>query len=108
VANLPAEIHHLFEELQAKDKQLQECRAAINSRDNSLQKFIKMNGSHVQNPKEDLYAKAIRSQYQIALRLQDEKIALAQKALALVCIRLAFFAGLPIGKVTLTKMGNTD
>lgn len=56
-----------------------------------------MNGSHVQNPKEDLYAKAIRSQYQIALRLQDEKIALAQKALALVC---AAPKSLPIGKVT--------
>lgn len=84
VANLPAEITHLYEEVQAKDIQIQELRAAISQRDNSLQKFIKLNGSLVQNPKEDPYSKVILSNYEKAQILQEEKIGLVEKAAALV------------------------
>ncbi|KAF2186644.1 hypothetical protein K469DRAFT_142522 [Zopfia rhizophila CBS 207.26] len=84
VANLPAEITHLYEEVQAKDQQIQECRNIIMARDNSLQKFIKLNGSLVQNPKEEPYSKIIEQNYDRAQVLQEEKIGLVEKAAALM------------------------
>lgn len=84
MANLPAEITHLYEEMQAKDLQISELRAAIQQRDNSLQKFIKLNGSLVQNPKEEPYSKVILQNYERAQVLQEEKIGLSEKAAALV------------------------
>jgi len=86
VANLPAEITHLYEEVQAKDNQIQELRAGIQQRDGSLQKFIKLNGSLVENPKEVAYSKAILANYEKAQLLQEEKIGLVEKAAALVCL----------------------
>ncbi|KAF2875876.1 inhibitor of growth proteins N-terminal histone-binding-domain-containing protein [Massariosphaeria phaeospora] len=84
VANLPAEITHLYEEVQAKDQQIQDCRSVIAARDSSLQKFIKLNGSLVQNPKEEPYSKVIQQQYERAQVLQEEKIGLVDKASALM------------------------
>ena len=55
------------------------------ARDNSLQKFIKLNGSLVQNPKEDPYSKIIMQQFEKCQILQEEKIGLVDKAMALVC-----------------------
>jgi inhibitor of growth protein 3 len=74
----------LTEEIQAKDKLIQEARAAITQRDNSIQKFIKQHGSLVPHPKEDQYNKFILAQMKLAEALQDEKIALADKACQLV------------------------
>lgn len=84
VANLPAEVTHLYEEVQAKDAQIQELRAAIQQRDNSLQKFIKLNGSLVVNPKEEPYNRVVIQNYERAQILQEEKIGLVEKAAALV------------------------
>lgn len=84
VANLPAEITHLYEEVQAKDTQIQELRTAIQQRDNSLQKFIKLNGSLVVNPKEEPYNRVVIQNYERAQILQEEKIGLVEKAAALV------------------------
>ncbi|OJD23391.1 hypothetical protein ACJ73_05254 [Blastomyces percursus] len=84
VANLPAEITHLMEEIQAKDKIMQECRATINSRDTSLQKFIRQNGSHAPNPKEESYSTAILQNLDRSQVLQDEKILLSEKACVLL------------------------
>lgn len=84
VANLPAEITHLYEEVQDKDRQIQELRASIQQRDNSLQKFIKLNGSLVVNPKEEPYNKVVIQSYERAQILQEEKIGLTEKAAALV------------------------
>ncbi|KAF2731931.1 hypothetical protein EJ04DRAFT_514227 [Polyplosphaeria fusca] len=84
VANLPAEITHLYEEVQAKDSQIQECRSIIAARDNSLQKFIKLNSSLVQNPKEEPYSKTILQAYERSQVLQEEKIGLTEKAAALM------------------------
>ncbi|KAE8338152.1 hypothetical protein BDV24DRAFT_89511 [Aspergillus arachidicola] len=84
VANLPAEINHLMEEIQAKDKIIQECRTTINSRDSSLQKFIKMNGSLTPNPKEEQYGKVILQNLDKSQQLQDEKIQLSEKACVLL------------------------
>ncbi|KAJ5698152.1 Zinc finger PHD-type [Penicillium macrosclerotiorum] len=84
VANLPLEINHLMEEIQAKDKTMQECRTTINSRDGSIQKFIKMNGSLAPNPKEEQYSKTILQNLDQCQQLQDEKIQLSEKACVLL------------------------
>ncbi|KAI9372132.1 inhibitor of growth proteins N-terminal histone-binding-domain-containing protein [Aspergillus egyptiacus] len=84
VANLPAEISHLMEEIQAKDKIMQDCRALINSRDASIQKFIRLNGSLTPNPKEEQYSKLILQNLDRSQQLQDEKIQLSEKACILL------------------------
>ena len=87
VANVPAEISHLLEEIQAKDQVIGECRATIAQRDNSLQKFVKANGfGHVKHPKEDLWTKQVASAFEKAQGLQEEKVGLANKAAFLVCL----------------------
>jgi inhibitor of growth protein 3 len=73
-----------MEEIQAKDKIIQECRVTINSRDNSLQKFIKLNGSLAPNPKEEQYSKTILQSFDRCQALQDEKIQLGEKACILL------------------------
>ncbi|OJJ83961.1 putative PHD finger domain protein [Aspergillus glaucus CBS 516.65] len=84
VANLPAEINHLMEEIQAKDKTIQDARTAINTRDGSLQKFIKLNGSLAPNPKEEQYGKVILQNFDRSQQLQEEKIQLSEKACVLL------------------------
>lgn len=86
VANLPAEIVHLLEEIEAKDRIIQECRNVINSHDSSIQKFVKLNGAGNVNPKEDVYCKTIVSNFNRAQTLQEEKIGLSDKAAHLVSI----------------------
>ncbi|KAG0639901.1 hypothetical protein HOY80DRAFT_885612 [Tuber brumale] len=80
VANLPAEIAHIYEEIQAKDRILKEHRDSALARDNSLQKHIKMHGSHVEHPKEALYVEQIKKAYEKIKEIQDEKVLLAHKA----------------------------
>lgn len=82
-ANLPAEINHMMEEIQAKDKDLQKCLSLISGKDGNIQKHIKMNGSLAQHPKENEYAETIEKQYEVASELQAQKVSLAEKAAAL-------------------------
>lgn len=84
VSNFPAEINHLYEEISAKDRQLCEHRNNYLARDASLQKHIRLHGSHAENPKEAPYVESIRKSQRRVLELQEEKIHLAQKALDLV------------------------
>ena len=63
---------------------MQECRATINSRDGSIQKFIKMNGSLAPNPKEEQYGKTILENMDQSFELQNEKIQLSEKACVLL------------------------
>lgn len=79
--------------MQAKDNQIQELRSAIQQRDGSIQKFIKLNGSLVENPKEAGYSKTITASYEKAQILQEEKIGLVEKAAALVRSTLRFGMG---------------
>ncbi|KAL2057072.1 hypothetical protein ABVK25_002811 [Lepraria finkii] len=79
VANLPAEIAHLLEEIHAKDQVVQECRNTIATRDNSIQKFVKLNGAGLPNPKEEGYCKLVKDNFERAKALQEEKCTLAEK-----------------------------
>ena len=74
--------------MQAKDQQIQEARAIIAQKDSSLQKFIKLNGSLVQNPQEEKYSKIILQNYDKAQILQEEKIGLVERAAILVRVPL--------------------
>ncbi len=80
VANLPEEIKHMQEEIAAKERQIQICMDIINSRDANIQKWIRMNGSLVANPKEEQLRKTILENFDKVQVLQEEKCALAQKS----------------------------
>ena len=86
VANLPAEIAHLLEEIHAKDQVVQECRNTIAARDNSIQKFVKLNGTGLPNPKEEGYCKLVKDNFERAKALQEEKCTLAEKQALLVSL----------------------
>lgn len=81
MANTPAEITHLLEEIQAKDLQISAFRQEIDKRDNQLQKWVRVNGGHVQNPKEDAFSRTINDCYDKCEILQAEKCGLSEKAL---------------------------
>jgi inhibitor of growth protein 3 len=84
VANLPAEIAHLLEEIQAKDQHIQDLRDVINTRDRSIQNFVRAQGGHVKNPKEDGLTKVIMANFDRIEILQAEKLGLSEKAMRLV------------------------
>lgn len=84
MANLPAEIAHLLEEIQAKDRIVEECRNIITARDSSIQKYRKANGAGSSHPKEEVYASDIIANYEKAETVQQEKIALAERSTHLV------------------------
>ena len=84
VANLPAEVVHLLEEIEAKDKIAHEARTIISSRDKSIQNFGKQNGFSQENPKEESYSKQVLSSFDKVQALQEEKVSLSDKARILV------------------------
>lgn len=86
VANLPAEIAHLLEEIQAKDRVIQECRNVIATRDSSIQKFLKLSGAGQPNPKEEGYCKNVMANFDKAQIIQEEKVGLSEKAASLVIL----------------------
>src|SRR6478735_8464104 len=79
VQNLPEEIRFIQEEVADKDRQYSECLRTIEDRDGKIQKWIKTNGSHEPNPKEDLLRKQVRDSFAQADQLSKEKIELCQK-----------------------------
>lgn len=81
MANTPAEIVHLLEEIQAKDLQIQAFRDEINKRDAQLQKWVRLNGGHVLNPKEEAFSKTVNDCYDKCEILQAEKTGLSEKML---------------------------
>lgn len=79
VQNLPEEIRFMQDEIADKDRQYHECVRMIDDRDAKIQKWIKSNGSHEPNPKEDMLRSQIREQYARADQLAQDKIAMARK-----------------------------
>ncbi|KAH8603079.1 hypothetical protein B0O99DRAFT_605030 [Bisporella sp. PMI_857] len=86
--NLANEIAFMQEEIQAKDEQLNSMHLIIKNKDASIQKWIRANGSHAPNPKEEQYRKQIIELYDKAQVLSDEKVELAQKCQGLIDKRL--------------------
>ena len=84
VANLPAEIAHLLEEIQAKDSTIEECKKAIEKRDLSIQKQLKANGMATPVTHDKMLVDHCIGQYDKAQALQDEKCSLSEKATMLL------------------------
>ena len=82
--NLPSELTHIFDELRQQDIRFTDLRRRITSRDTSLGKYIKQNGSLAPNPKEEGYYSKIRADFKTALGISYEKEEQAKKALELV------------------------
>ncbi|QIW99506.1 hypothetical protein AMS68_005024 [Peltaster fructicola] len=80
VANTPAEVTFLLEEIQAKDSQIMLYKDEISKRDTQLQKWVRVNGGHVLNPKEEAFSRTIQECYDKCEILQAEKCGLAEKA----------------------------
>lgn len=89
VANLPAEIAHLLEEVQAKDEIIEKHRLAIHQHDKELQAFVKKNGGAAKHQKDDQYLEEVKEHYDRAQALQDDKCSLANKAAILVSLARA-------------------
>ena len=83
-ANLPAEIAHMMEEIQVKERDMQKYQTSINARDGALQKHLQLNGSLNAHPKEKDYSDIIMKSYSQCQELQDQKIALSDKACTLL------------------------
>lgn len=84
----------MFEEAEAKEREIQLCRLSNQTLDAALQKFAKLNGVHVPNPKEERDVARIRQNYERMEILQAEKTGLIEKAILLVSDRVALFQGL--------------
>ncbi|OLN94219.1 Chromatin modification-related protein YNG2 [Colletotrichum chlorophyti] len=79
VQNLPEEIRFLHDEIADKDRQYNDCIKQIEDRDAKIQKWIKANGSHETNPREESMRSHMRDNFARADQLSTEKIALIQK-----------------------------
>lgn len=77
--NLPEEIRFLQDEIADKDRQYDKLVKEIDERDARIQKWIKTNGSHQKNPKEEEYRATILKNFVLAEKLSNEKVALTQK-----------------------------
>ena len=83
-ANLPLEVNHMMEEIQAKDKEMAKHSQVIATKDGSLQKHVKVNGSMTPHPKEAEYSQAVLKNLDHCDELQNQKIALSDKACILL------------------------
>ncbi|GAB7366249.1 hypothetical protein MBLNU230_g7806t1 [Neophaeotheca triangularis] len=84
VANIPAEVQHLLQEMTAKDTQIANFKVEIDKRDAALQKWVRVNGGHVHNPKEEQFSRYVSECYDRCEILQAEKLGLSEKALLLL------------------------
>ncbi|OHE90672.1 PHD-finger domain-containing protein [Colletotrichum orchidophilum] len=79
VQNLPEEIRFLQDEIADRDRQYGDCVKLIEDRDGKIQKWIRANGSHETNPREQGMRSQMRDNFIRADQLATEKIALTQK-----------------------------
>ena len=80
VANTPAEVTHLLEEIQTKDMQIHALKDEISKRDAQLQKWVRLNGGHIVNPKDEPFSRTVNDCYDKCEILQAEKCGLGEKA----------------------------
>ena len=83
--NLPSELSHIYAELSAKDTLLSQHHTTFTTRDQQLQKHIRTYGSHDTSlTKEPQLIDQARKNLKRVQELQDEKLALAAKAVELL------------------------
>ncbi|KAI6787641.1 hypothetical protein KC361_g9450 [Hortaea werneckii] len=84
VASLPPELSHLLSEISHKDAQITAFRDEISKRDAQLQKWVRINGGHAHNPKEEGTVKQCEDLFDKCEVLQAEKEGLSEKALVVL------------------------
>ena len=63
----------------------------VNTREASIQKFLKSNGAGQSNPKEETYIKNVTANFDKAQIVQEEKVGLSEKAATLVSLSVPIF-----------------
>lgn len=91
ISNLPLEIKYIFEEIRNKDVQLMEAKRRCQTKDGQLHKFIKQNSTMSKHPKETQIYTKIEEDMEFIVKIQKEKILLANTALFLVSKHLFNF-----------------
>ncbi|KKA26118.1 hypothetical protein TD95_004699 [Thielaviopsis punctulata] len=79
VQNLPEEVRFIQDEIADKDRQYAECIRIAEDRDAKIQKWIKNQGSHEPNPREDQLRLQVRDSYSRADKIATEKVALTNR-----------------------------
>ncbi|KAK9240795.1 inhibitor of growth proteins N-terminal histone-binding-domain-containing protein [Lipomyces kononenkoae] len=79
LANVPEEVAHYLEEIKTKDIKLYNLKKRIQHNDNAIQKHIRAHGSLSENPKEAQYNTKVITDFETAMKLQEEKCELANK-----------------------------
>ncbi|EPY53392.1 ING family Png1 [Schizosaccharomyces cryophilus OY26] len=82
--NLPDETKHIFDEIGVKEMALHDLGKQIQTADQQIQSHVKSQGSHIPHPKEESLYTAIRENYEKAIRIQNEKVQLAERARAVL------------------------
>jgi len=77
--NIPEEIRFIQAEITDKDRQVNDALRIVEDRDAKIQRWIKTNGSHMPNPREDNLRNQIRENYAKAEKFSDEKLALSRR-----------------------------
>ncbi|KAK9388062.1 inhibitor of growth proteins N-terminal histone-binding-domain-containing protein [Lipomyces mesembrius] len=88
LANVPEEVAHYLEEIKTKDIKLYSLKKRIQHNDNAIQKHIRAHGSLAENPKESQYNTKVITDFETAMKLQEEKCELASKLNDLVARHL--------------------
>ncbi|KAG7664664.1 YNG2 [[Candida] subhashii] len=91
LSNLPLEVKHLLQEIKLKDIQVNETKKRYQTKDNQLHKFIRANGTLTKHPKEQQLYNKIQEDMDQIIKLQKEKILLANTALFLISKHLFNF-----------------
>ncbi|GAA94676.1 uncharacterized protein L969DRAFT_49206 [Mixia osmundae IAM 14324] len=91
--NLPSEIGHLMAEIRAKSDDYSACSMKARQRDAAIQKWHKLHGLSIENPKEVLLIEKINKNLGECRVMADDKIKLAERALRLVDRHLAKMNG---------------
>ena len=93
-----------MEEIQAKDLQIQAYKDEIHKRDQQLQKWVRVNGGHIQNPKEDAFTKTINDCYDKCEILQAEKLGLSEKAAIVSLLRVQWLSSMLSSKIGIAEV----
>ncbi|KAK9367416.1 hypothetical protein V1509DRAFT_626583 [Lipomyces kononenkoae] len=79
LANVPEEVAHYLQEIKTKDIILYNLKKRIQHNDNAIQKHIRAHGSLAENPKEAQYNTKVITDFETAMKVQEEKCELANK-----------------------------
>lgn len=84
ITNLPTDMAYILDEIHGKEEQLREVQKRIYQKDAMIQKFVRTHGSLSENPREAQINPRVRSDFQEAIALQEDKCNLANTGLYII------------------------